>query len=148
MKKTVLFRIYTTFLLLAAFSLAADDIPKRYDRNPYSHVSRFYVDEIEREHGEIVIEFNIPVNPDSVTPQSIRINSQDLPPEAKIRYNRKGDKITVWEIPEWINRKICIEISGLRSYNNIPMEKLPPLHLKDDDEFERDDWDECEWCEH
>ena len=107
--------------------------------NVYGRYHIFCVDEIEREDGQIVIEFNMPVNPATVTASAIRVNGMPLPHAVRIRYNRRGDKIILSEIPAWRRKRITLEISGVRSYNDILMEEIPVVYLWDDDEWERDD---------
>ena len=41
------------------------------DQNP-----KFYIKEIEREDWQIIIEFNLAVNPETVTPHAILINGE------------------------------------------------------------------------
>lgn len=104
------------------------------DQNP-----KFYIKEIEREDWQIIIEFNLAVNPETVTPYTILINGEPLPTEAKFLFNRKGDKLAIYELPQWNGIPITIEIKNIVSYNNLNLSPLPPLFMYPEDEYEWDD---------
>ena len=50
----------------------------RLERNTYASAGYFYIEEIERENGEIEIEFNIPADPRSVRPECVIIDGKPL----------------------------------------------------------------------
>ena len=104
------------------------------DQNP-----KFYIKEIEREDWQIIIEFNLAVNPETVTPHAILINGEPLPAEAKFLFNRKGDKLAIYELPQWNGIPVTIEIKNIMSYNNLNLNPLPPLFMDPEDEYEWDD---------
>ena len=104
------------------------------DQNP-----KFYIKEIEREDWQIIIEFNLAVNPETVTPHAILINGEPLPAEAKFLFNRKGDKLAIYELPQWNGIPVTIEIKNIMSYNNLNLNPLPPLFMYPEDEYEWDD---------
>ena len=104
------------------------------DQNP-----KFYIKEIEREDWQIIIEFNLAVNPETVTPHAILINGEPLPAEAKFLFNRKGDKLAIYELPQWNGIPVTIEIKNIMSYNNLNLNHLPPLFMYPEYEYEWDD---------
>lgn len=104
------------------------------DQNP-----KFYIKEIEREDWQIIIEFNLAVNPETVTPHAILINGEPLPAEVKFLFNRKGDKLAIYELPQWNGIPVTIEIKNIMSYNNLHLNPLPPLFMYPEDEYEWDD---------
>ena len=104
------------------------------DQNP-----KFYIKEIEREDWQIIIEFNLAVNPETVTPHAILINGEPLPAEVKFLFNRKGDKLAIYELPQWNGIPVTIEIKNIMSYNNLNLNPLPPLFMYPEDEYEWDD---------
>ena len=104
------------------------------DQNP-----KFYIKEIEREDWQIIIEFNLAVNPDTVTPHAILITGEPLPAEAKFLFNRKGDKLDIYERPQWNGIPVTIEIKNIMSNNNLNLNPLPPLFMYPEDEYEWDD---------
>ena len=104
------------------------------DQNP-----KFYIKEIEREDWQIIIEFNLAVNPETVTPHAILINGEPLPAEVKFLFNRKGDKLAIYEQPQWNGIPVTIEIKNIMSYNNLNLNPLPPLFMYPEDEYEWDD---------
>ena len=104
------------------------------DQNP-----KFYIKEIEREDWQIIIEFNLAVNPETVTPHAILINGEPLPGEVKFLFNRKGDKLAIYELPQWNGIPVTIEIKNIMSYNNLNLNPLPPLFMYPEDEYEWDD---------
>ena len=104
------------------------------DQNP-----KFYIKEIEREDWQIIIEFNLAVNPETVTPHAILINGEPLPAEAKFLFNRKGYKLAIYELPQWNGIPVTIEIKNIMSNNNLNLNPLPPLFMYPEDEYEWDD---------
>lgn len=104
------------------------------DQNP-----KFYIKEIEREDWQIIIEFNLAVNPETVTPHAILINGEPLPAEVKFLFNRKGDKLAIYELPQWNGIPVTIEIKNIMSYNNLNLNPLSPLFMYPEDEYEWDD---------
>lgn len=125
------------FLILMILSFVSPVCADRH--SSYYEKQNFYIEECEREDGKISIEFSIPVHPESVTRENIRINGLPLPENIQIFFNRRGDRVMFSELPQWQNETICIEISGLTSYLGSPMIPLPAFYLAPDDEFEWED---------
>ncbi|MBO5691566.1 MAG: hypothetical protein J6R96_06890 [Spirochaetaceae bacterium] len=125
------------FLILMILSFVSPVCADRH--SSYYEKQNFYIEECEREDGKISIEFSIPVHPESVTRENIRINGLPLPENIQIFFNRRGDRVMFSELPQWQNETICIEISGLTSYLGSPMIPLPAFYLAPDDEF---DWED------
>lgn len=125
------------FLILMILSFVSPVCADRH--SSYYEKQNFYIEECEREDGKISIEFSIPVQPESVTRENIRINGLPLPKNIQIFFNRRGDRVMFSELPQWQNETICIEISGLTSYLGSPMIPLPAFYLAPDDEFEWED---------
>lgn len=115
------------------------------ERNPYARFKIFYIDEIEREDGEIEIEFNMPFNPESVSRENILINDVPLPPHVTMSFNRRGNKINIKEIPEWRAKQIIIEIKNIRSTNDLEMQQLPAFYLWYDDSYEWEEPHKVRW---
>ena len=126
------------FCFLATSLLFSSLLADQQNRNPYNDYTQFYIDKINREDGEIVIKFNIPVNPESVTTKSILINNMPLSEEIKFLFNRNADKLVIYEDSSWQDMTLKIEVKGLISYNNILMENFLAITLKPDDKYERD----------
>ena len=120
--------------LFLLFQVIAQQYRFFNDQNP-----KFYIKEIEREDWQIIIEFNLAVNPETVTPHAILINGEPLPAEAKFLFNRKGDKLAIYELPQWNGIPVTIEIKNIMSYNNLNLNPLPPLFMYPEDEYEWDD---------
>lgn len=134
-KKNILF-----FLMMAVlFPTFAD----RWDSYFGGH--SFYIEEIERDDGEISLDFSIPVNPEFVVRENILVDGKPLPAQVKFFFNRRGDEMKILELPEWRNKVLCMEITGLVSYDGQQMREFPAFHLGPDDEVE---WDELDWCQH
>ncbi len=112
---------------------------ERHERNAYSFILYFYIDEIEREDGKIEIEFNAPVDPRTVSVDKFLINGKPLPANARYKLSRKGNKIEIAEPPEWRGKTVSIEVVNLHSINGTVIETIPPIFLGEDDEYERDD---------
>lgn len=125
------------FLILMILSFVSPVCADRH--SSYYEKQNFYIEECEREDGKISIEFSIPVHPESVTRENIRIDGLPLPENIQIFFNRRGDRVMFSELPQWQNETICIEISGLTSYLGSPMIPLPAFYLAPDDEFEWED---------
>lgn len=125
------------FLILMILSFVSPVCADRH--SSYYEKQNFYIEECEREDGKISIEFSIPVHPESVTRENIRINGLPLPENIQIFFNRRGDRVMFSELPQWQNETLCIEIIGLTSYLGSPMIPLPAFYLAPDDEF---DWED------
>lgn len=125
------------FVILLILSLLSPVFADRH--SSYYEKQNFYIEECERENGKISIEFSIPVHPESVTRENIRINGRALPEAIQFFFNRRGDKVVFSELPQWQDEILCIEISGLTSYSGSPMIPLPAFYLAPDDEF---DWED------
>lgn len=125
------------FLILMILSFVSPVCADRH--SSYYEKQNFYIEECEREDGKISIEFSIPVHPESVTRENIRIDGLPLPENIQIFFNRRGDRVMFSELPQWQNETLCIEISGLTSYLGSPMIPLPTFYLAPDDEFEWED---------
>lgn len=98
------------------------------------------MEEIEREDWQIIIEFSIPINPETVTRDSIIINGEPLPSDVNFLFDRKGIKMAIYEHPQWADKIITIEIKNIMSYNNeVMITPLSPVRLRPDDEYEWDD---------
>lgn len=119
--------------------------PRRTMPDAHTQFHIFYVDEIEREDGEIEIEFNMPFKPESVTNENILINNEPLPHEAHISFNRRNTKIKIRESHIWAHKEISLEIKNILSINDLEMQKLPALYLRHDDEYERDEPHKVRW---
>lgn len=137
-------------ILLATHAAFPDDYRKaletfqdarngKHSRNMYDFITYFYIDEIEREDGEIEIEFNTAVDPASVSRESFRINGEPLPDNLPYKLSRKGTKIVIPEIPAWWNRTISIEVVGVLSVNGTEIERIPPIFMDHGDEYEREE---------
>ncbi len=138
-RKTVFIRICTVSLFLCAAAFTAQ---QHHERNLYSSVSFFYIEEIEREHGEIEIKFNIPADPASVSPDCFIIDDEPLAAQAgdiPIKFSRRGDKIVIKELPQWRHRVISIRLTGIRTLNGTLLEEIPPVYIDEDQEYERED---------
>lgn len=118
----------------------------RNERNPYANFRIFYIDEIERDDGEIEIEFNMPFNPESVLRENILINDAPLPPHVPMSFNRRGNKINIKEMPEWSGQEIVIEIKKIRSINDLEMQQLDAFYLGNDDSYEWDEPHKVRWA--
>ncbi len=125
------------FLILMILSFVSPVCADRH--SSYYEKQNFFIEECERDDGNISIEFSIPVHPESVTRENIRINGLPLPKNIQIFFNRRGDRVMFSELPQWQNETICIEISGLTSYLGSPMIPLAAFYLAPDDEFDRED---------
>ena len=125
------------FVILLILSLLSPVFADRH--SSYYEKQNFYIEECEREDGKISIEFSIPVHPESVTRENIRINGLPLPENIQIFFNRRGDRLLFSELPQWQDKILCIEISGLTSYLGSSMRPLPAFYLAPDDEF---DWED------
>ncbi len=134
-KKSLLFFL----VMLASFPTFSDRWHSHFANSP------FYIEEIERDDGEISLEFSVPVNPESVIRENILVNGKPLPEESRIFFNRRGDEMEIQELPEWWSKTLCVEIRNLRSAVGQEMRRLPAFHLGPDDEVE---WDEVYWCHH
>ncbi len=111
----------------------------KHGRNEYGFITFFYIDEIEREDGELEIEFNSAVHPDSISRKNFIINGEYLPEGTSFKISRKGTKIVIQELPEWRNETISIEVHDLMSVNGTAIEQIPPVFMDDGDEYERDE---------
>ena len=112
----------------------------RLERNTYASAGYFYIEEIERENGEIEIEFNIPADPRSVRPECVIIDGKPLTKdELSVKFSRRGDKIVITELPQWKNKVIGIRLSGIRAADGTVLEELPPVFIDEDQEYERED---------
>lgn len=136
-------KILLLFLLVFTFSsLFADR------KDSYFEGQNFFVEECERDDGEISINFSVPVNPESVTRENIRINGEPLPEGVSFFFNRRGDEVMFSELPQWRGRVICVQILNLASSSGRAMVPLAAFHLSPDDGFEWDELDEVDWCQH
>ena len=92
----------------------------------------FYVIKIEteREHDdiEIKIKFNIPADPRTLQNKSVRINGKPLPPDARILFNKAGNKIKILVRASFIfdkNEKHAqpfqIDIPEAKGFNALPV---------------------------
>lgn len=125
------------FLILMILSFVS---PVCADRlSSYYEKQNFYIEECEREDGKISIEFSIPVHPESVTRENIRINGLPLPKAIQFFFNRRGDRVLFSELPQWQNEILCIEISSVTSCLGDPMIPIPAFYLAPDDELEWED---------
>ena len=127
MKKEITLILLILFLVSPAF---ADRHSSYYEKQV------FYIEECERDDGKISIEFSIPVAPESVKKENIRVNGVPLPENIQFLFNRRGDSLVFSELPQWRDEILCIEISNLTSYLGNPMMPLAAFYLGPDDEFE------------
>lgn len=104
-----------------------------------SHVS--YIEEIEREDGEISFNFAFPIDPTSVTGENIYVNDEPLPADIRIYFNRRGDEMKIREPVQWRNKVISLEIKRLRSVTGEDLTPSMVFRLRPDDEIELDDFD-------
>lgn len=111
----------------------------RHSRNNYAAQSYFYIDEIEREDGEITIEFNMPADPGTLTPAAFLINGEPLPNSVYMRFSRKANKVEIKELPEWRHTVISVQAVGVYTVSGIKIENIPPIYLAEGDEYERDE---------
>ncbi len=111
----------------------------KHGRNEYGFITFFYIDEIEREDGELEIEFNAAVDPETISRKNFIINGKYLPEEASYKISRKGTKIVIKELPSWRNETISIEVVDLMSANGTTIEQIPPIFINDGEEYERDE---------
>ena len=116
-----------------------EEARNRRGRNAYDFITYFYINEIEREDGELEIEFNSAVHPDSISRKNFIINGEYLPEGTSFKISRKGTKIVIQELPEWRNETISIEVHDLMSVNGTAIEQIPPVFMDDGDEYERDE---------
>ena len=128
-KKSLLFFL----VMLASFPTFSDRWHSHFANSP------FYIEEIERDDGEISLEFSVPVNPESVIRENILVNGKPLPEESRIFFNRRGDELVIRELPEWRGRVLSIAVKGVVSFHGQLMEPLSTFSLGPDDELE---WDE------
>jgi hypothetical protein len=124
-------------LILLILSCISPVCADRY--SPYYEKQGFYIEECERDDGKISIDFSIPVHPESVTRENIRINGLPLPENIQIFFNRRGDTVLFNELPQWHKEILSVEICNLVSYLGNPMVPLPAFYLAPDDEFEWED---------
>lgn len=117
-------------------------------RDAYFENRSFFIKDVERDDGEISIEFSVPINPDSVAGGSILVDGMPLPLEARIIFNRRGDKMVIREIPQWRGRVLCLEIRNLVATTGIAMVPMAAFHLWPGGEIEGDELDEVDWCHH
>ncbi len=127
MKKEITLILLILFLVSPAF---ADRHSSYYEKQV------FYIEECERDDGKISIEFSIPVAPESVKKENIRVNGVPLPENIHFLFNRRGDSLVFSELPQWRDEILCIEISNITSYLGNPMMPLAAFYLGPDDEFE------------
>ena len=127
MKKEITLILLILFLVSPAF---ADRHSSYYEKQV------FYIEECERDDGKISIEFSIPVAPESVKKENIRVNGVPLPENIQFLFNRRGDSLVFSELPQWRDEILCIEISNLTSSLGNPMMPLAAFYLGPDDEFE------------
>ncbi len=132
-------RIATGFISIFLITVCIASDYEKYGRNDYSHISYFYIEEIERDNGVIEIEFNSPLDPATVTPERILINNKPFPNAANIRHSRKGDKLELIEDASWRQDIISIQLKGICSISGVEIESLPPVFLYTDQEYERED---------
>lgn len=122
-----------TLILLILFLVS----PAFADRHSsYYEKQVFYIEECERDDGKISIEFSIPVAPESVKRENIRVNGLPLPENIQFLFNRRGDSLVFSELPQWRDEILCIEISNITSSLGNPMMPLAAFYLGPDDEFE------------
>lgn len=142
-------RIFMSKKIILFFLMLVVLLPAFADRREsYFGGHSFYIEEIDRDDGEISLDFSIPVNPESVVRESILVDGKPLPAQAKFFFNRRGDEMKILELPEWRNKVLCIEIIGLASYDGQRMKGFPAFHLGPDDEVELEDLDELDRCQH
>lgn len=108
-------------------------------RDAYFENKPFYIEEIERDDGEISFDFSVPVNPESVTREKILVEGKPLPDSVSFFFNRRGDELVIRELPEWRGRVLSIAVKGVVSFHGQLMEPLSTFSLGPDDELE---WDE------
>ena len=125
------------FLILMILSFVSPVCADRH--SSYYKKQNFYIEECEREDGKISIEFSIPVAPESVKRENIRVNGLPLPENIQFLFNRRGDSLVFSELPQWRDEILCIEISNITSYLGNPMMPLAAFYLAPDDEFEWED---------
>lgn len=130
-------KIIFLLLLLLGIPLWADDY---YPRN-----QAFYIEEIEREDGEISFDFAVPIDPTSVTSENIYVNNQPLPADVRIYFNRRGDEMKIREPVQWRNKVITLEIKKLRSASGKDITPSMVFRLRPDEEIELDDWYDDDW---
>ena len=134
------------FVVLVILSMISPVFADR--RETYFDQQQFHIEEIEREDGEISIEFSVPVNPDSVAGENILVDGKPLPPETAFFFNRRGDKLLIREPSQWRGKRLCIQFKEVAAASGKILEELPAFHLYPDDGFERDELDEVDWCHH
>lgn len=110
-------------------------------RDAYFENKPFCIEEIERDDGEISFDFSVPVNPESVTREKILVEGKPLPDSVSFFFNRRGDELVIRELPEWWNKVLLMNITGLASYDGQIMGELPAFQLGPDDEVEWDTLD-------
>lgn len=130
-------KIIFLLLLLLGIPLWADDY--------YPRSQAFYIEEIEREDGEISFNFAVPIDPTSVTSENIYVNNQPLPADVRIYFNRRGDEMKIREPLQWRNKVITLEIKKLRSASGKDITPSMVFRLRPDEEIELDDWYDDDW---
>ena len=92
-------------------------------------------------HGELSFDFAVPIDPASVTSESIYVNDEPLPADIKIYFNRRGDEMKIREPIQWRGKVIRLEIKKLRSVTGEDISPPMVFHLGPDEEIEMDDFD-------
>lgn len=101
-----------------------------------------YIEEIERDDGEISIDFAVSINPASVTHENIYINNNPLPKGVRIHFNRRGDEMKIRELRAWRNELIYLELRKVLSATGEDISPHVVFRLFPDDEVE---FDEPDW---
>lgn len=101
-----------------------------------------YIKEIERDDGEISIDFLVSVNPASITHENIYVNEKPLPKGTRIYFNRRGDEMKIREPREWKNKIIYLELRNILSSSgkDISPNVVIRLFPEDEIEFGEPDW--------
>lgn len=126
-------KIVLFLLFLLGISLWAD--------NYFPEKQVYYIEQIERDDGELSFDFAVPIDPASVTSESIYVNDESLPADIKIYFNRRGDEMKIREPIQWRGKVIRLEIKKLRSVTGEDISPSMVFHLGPDEEIEMDDFD-------
>ena len=136
------FLFISGFFLSAAFACAQSRFPQRTPISSSSQTEskgnassfadtqqrRLTVEKTALEQTEfsviLIITFNIPINPKSITPSSILINKTPLDSKVLIKFNRVGNEVHIFipidkihEIDSGNDKKLLVHINKITAYD-------------------------------